>query len=138
MYKYIEKHLLLQDFADDPNRLRLDVGTYRKFRDQRCEAIFEIAHKVINPELLRTWEEIRKQYPRQWLLVEAIKAHSELDKRILEQLSVINTFPDSVTAMSSYTQLHREAPECELYVLYTDREKLDIMERRWLGIRGIR
>ncbi len=53
MYKHIEKHLLLQDFADDPNRLRLDVGTYRKFRDQRREAIFEIAHKVINPELLR-------------------------------------------------------------------------------------
>ncbi len=85
-----------------------------------------------------TWEEIRKQYPRQWLLVEAIKAHSEFDKRILEQLSVINTFPDSVTAMSSYTQFHREAPERELYVLHTDREKLDIMERSWLGIRGIR
>jgi hypothetical protein len=84
------------------------------------------------------WEEIRNQYPKQWLLVEAIKAHSELGKRILEQLSVINTFPDSVTAMSSYTQLHREAPERELYVLHTDREKLDIMERSWLGIRGIR
>ena len=35
-----------------------------------------------------------------------------------------------------YIQLHREAPERELYVFHTDRETLDITERRWLGIRG--
>jgi hypothetical protein len=83
------------------------------------------------------WEEIRRHYPDQWLLVEAIKAHSESGKRILEQISVVSTFPDSVTAMRGYTELHREAPERELYVFHTDRETLDIVERRWLGIRGI-
>lgn len=83
------------------------------------------------------WEEIRRHYPDQWLLVEAIKAHSESGKRILEQISVVSTFPDSVTAMRGYTKLHREAPERELYVFHTDRETLDIVERRWLGIRGI-
>ena len=82
------------------------------------------------------WEEIREHYPHQWLLVEAIKAHSDSGKRILEQISVISIFPDSVTAMKGYTQLHREAPERELYVFHTDRERLDIMERKWLGIRG--
>ena len=82
------------------------------------------------------WEEIREHYPHQWLLVEAIKAHSDSGKRILEQISVIGVFPDSVTAMKGYTQLHREAPERELYVFHTDREWLDIMERKWLGIRG--
>ncbi|MCK6626088.1 MAG: hypothetical protein L6R45_13050 [Anaerolineae bacterium] len=61
------------------------------------------------------WEEIRNRYPHQWLLVEAIKAHSEADKRILEQISVISTYPDSVMAMQGYTQLHHEAPERELY-----------------------
>jgi len=84
-----------------------------------------------------TWEEIRSHYPHQWLLLEAIKSHSESGKRILEQISVISVFTDSVTAMKSYTQLHREAPEREMYVFHTDREKLDITERRWLGIRGI-
>jgi hypothetical protein len=82
------------------------------------------------------WTEIRRYYPQQWLLVEAIKAHTELNKRILEQLAVINSFVDSVTAMQNYRQLHHEAPERELYILHTSRETLDITERRWLGIRG--
>ncbi len=81
------------------------------------------------------WEEIRKQYPDQWLLVEAIEAHSESGKRIVEELTVVNTFADSKTAMEEYLQLHRKQPERELYVLHTDRESLNITERRWLGIR---
>ena len=84
------------------------------------------------------WQEIRVHYPQQWLLVEAMKAHSEANKRILEQLAVVDTFPNSVTAMKSYLQLHREVPERELYVFHTSRETLDITERRWLGIRGAR
>jgi len=46
----------------------------------------------------------------------------------------VGTFPDSVAAMQSYTQLHYEAPERELYVFHTSRKTLDITERRWLGI----
>ena len=87
------------------------------------------------------WQEIRRHYPQQWLLVEAIKAHSEANAsgtyRILEQLAVVSTFPDSVAAMRSYVQLRREAPQRELYVFHTSREALDITERRWLGIRGV-
>ena len=82
------------------------------------------------------WQEIRAHYPQQWLLVEAIKARSEASKRILEQLAVVGTFSDSATALKSYQQLHRKAPERELYVFHTSRETLDITERRWLGIRG--
>ena len=84
------------------------------------------------------WQEIRQHYPQQWLLLEAIKAHSEADKRILDQLAVVSTFPDSASALNGYTQLHREAPERELYVFHTSRETLEIVERRWLGIRGAR
>lgn len=78
------------------------------------------------------WDEIRLHYPHQWLLVEAIKAHSEDNKRILEDISVVGAYPDSVVAMKGYTQLHREAPGRELYVFHTDRQQLDITERRWL------
>lgn len=84
------------------------------------------------------WQEIRQHYPKQWLLVEALKAHSEGEKRILDQLAVLGAFPDSVTALQSYSQLHREAPDRELYVFHTSRETLDIRERQWLGIRGLR
>jgi hypothetical protein len=80
------------------------------------------------------WQEIRAHYPQQWVLVEAIKAHSETNKRILEHLTVVDTFPDSPAAMQRYAQLHREAPQCEFYVFHTSRETLDITERQWLGV----
>jgi len=83
------------------------------------------------------WQEIRSYYPQQWLLIEAIQARSEGGKRILEQMSVINAFSDSVTAMKNYKQLKNKTPERELFVFHTSREKLDIAERRWLGIRGV-
>lgn len=82
-----------------------------------------------------TWEEIRQQYPHQWLLVEAVQAHSAAGKRIIDQLAVLNTFADSPTALTQYSQLHRQWPEREYFVLHTDRELLDIKERHWLGIR---
>lgn len=83
------------------------------------------------------WQEIREQYPKTWLLVEALQAHSENDKRVLDQLAVVNTFLDGQTAMGAYAKLHHEFPTREFFVLHTDREQLDITIRRWLGIRGI-
>ena len=81
------------------------------------------------------WQEIRANYPKKWLLIEAIKARSETDKRILEDLAVLDTFSDSSVALKNYQKLHHEAPERELYVFHTSRKVLDITERRWLGIR---
>jgi hypothetical protein len=81
------------------------------------------------------WQEIRAHYPQQWLLLEAVKAHSENDQRILDQLAVLDAFPDSATALSAYARIHREVPHRELYVFHTSRDTLDIRERQWLGIR---
>lgn len=84
------------------------------------------------------WEEVRTHYHSQWLLVEAVKAHSKAHKRILDELAVVNVFPNSQEAMQSYAQLHHQNPEREFYVLHTDRKTLDITERKWIGIRGAR
>ncbi len=83
------------------------------------------------------WQQIRQHHPQQWLLLEAIKAHSEGNKRILDDLAILEIFPDSALAMRGYAQIHRLAPQRELYVFHTRRETLDIEERQWLGIRGI-
>ena len=82
------------------------------------------------------WQEIRSHYPQQWLLLEAVKAHSENDQRILDQLAVLDAFPDSATALSAYARIHCEIPQRELYVFRTSRDTLDILERQWLGIQG--
>lgn len=83
------------------------------------------------------WQEVRTYYPHQWLLVEAVRAHSEQSKRILDELAVIFAGQNSNEAMRAYLDLHHQMPEREFYVLHTDKEKLDITERRWLGIRGV-
>lgn len=83
-----------------------------------------------------TWNETRAHFPAQWLLVEATSAHSENDHRILDDLAVLDTFPNGKNAMAAYLELHEKAPQRELYVLHTGRETLDIEEVRWLGIRG--
>lgn len=74
------------------------------------------------------WSTVQQQFPQQWLLVEAFQAHSESGQRIVEEVSVINTFPNSSTALREYVTLHRQAPERELYVLHTEREELNIKE----------
>lgn len=82
------------------------------------------------------WQEIRKHYPHQWLLLEAIDARSSEGQRILEELALLETYPDGMSAMNGYRELHRRAPQRELYVLHTDREDLEITEFHWLGIRA--
>ncbi len=84
------------------------------------------------------WQEIREHYPQQWLLIEAIKARTKANQRILDQLAVLGSFSDSTAALHTYTELHREEPAREMYVFHTSRATLDVTERRWLGIRGAR
>lgn len=83
------------------------------------------------------WEEVRRHYPRQWLLVEALEAHSNEGKRFLDELGVLGVFPDSTQALHRYVQLHHKTPEREMYVLHTDRVQLEFEERHWLGLRGL-
>jgi len=35
------------------------------------------------------WRQLRNQYPKKWLLVEAIRAHSEQGQRVLGELAVV-------------------------------------------------
>jgi hypothetical protein len=82
------------------------------------------------------WPEARNRFPHQWLVVEALDARSELGRRLLGELAVVDQSPDGESAMRTYLKLHRQAPERELYVLHTDRENLDIAEQNCLGIRA--
>jgi hypothetical protein len=56
------------------------------------------------------WSKIRNLYPSQWLLIEALEAHSEGEKRILDDLAVLETFGDVQEAMSAYKELPATHP----------------------------
>jgi len=82
------------------------------------------------------WSEIRNTYPDQWLVVEALEAHTKADnRRHIERFAVIEPCADGSSAMQAYRRLHQEYPEREFYFVHTSREELDIRERNWLGIR---
>lgn len=75
------------------------------------------------------WQQSRLHYPHQWLLIEAVQAHTETDQRIIDNLAVIDAYSDSAAALRDYARLHHAAPDRELYVAHTDRSELDIFER---------
>ena len=82
------------------------------------------------------WSEIRNTYPDQWLVVEALEAHTKADnRRHIERFAVVEPCTDGSNAMQTYRLLHQQYPEREFYFVHTGREELDIRERQWLGIR---
>jgi Protein of unknown function DUF262 len=46
----VEKHLLAEPWATQPNRLKLDRATYAEFCEARLGAILRIAQRIVNPE----------------------------------------------------------------------------------------
>jgi hypothetical protein len=82
------------------------------------------------------WSEIRKAHPDQWVVIEAIQAHSTPDNlRKFDEIAVIQTCDDGRSAMNTYRQFHQKYPLREFYFIHTGHETLNIRERRWIGIR---
>jgi len=82
------------------------------------------------------WSDIRKAYPDQWLIIEALQAYTTCDnRRHLDKIAIIERCVDGSAAMQSYRRLHQQHPSREFYFVHTSREELDIRERQWLGIR---
>lgn len=85
------------------------------------------------------WEEIRSKIPDKIVLVEAINAYSKDNKRIIEEMAVINEFEDSKEkgkeAWDTYKRLHRQFPSKELYIFHTSNNTIEV-EEGFIGIRG--
>lgn len=84
------------------------------------------------------WQEVREQCPDTWILVEALQAHTDDDRRIVEQWAIIGSFPEYYPAFQSYEKLHQQDPQREMYVTHTANEEVTIKVRQWIGVRGIR
>jgi hypothetical protein len=82
------------------------------------------------------WPEIQKAYPKQWVIIEAIEAHTvSVNQRRIDRMAVIEKCSDGSNAMLRYRQLHKKYPFREFYFVHTGRDDLDIRERNWTGIR---
>lgn len=83
------------------------------------------------------WSDVRAAHPDQWLVIEALEAHTIESRRIFDRVAVIDVCPDGRTTMKRYGELHREHPERELCFVHTGMVDLDIEERPWSGARGV-
>ncbi len=82
------------------------------------------------------WPDVRKACPYQWLVIEALEAHTTPNnQRKLDRIAIIDTCSDGDAVVQRYRQLHQQYPSREFYFVHTAREELNIRERRWLGIR---
>lgn len=81
------------------------------------------------------WNEARKLYPNKWILFEAMEAHSEDGKRIVDELSVINVYDNGKEALKEYADNHKKDKSREMYVYHTKNGELLIEERNWIGVR---
>lgn len=84
------------------------------------------------------WQDVRAAHPEQWLVIEALEAHSENNHRVLDRIAVVDVCADGRSTMKRYRELRREHPQRELCFVHTSMVELDIEERLWLGIRGLR
>ena len=81
------------------------------------------------------WAQVRQRYPDRWLIVEALEAHTDGNRRRLDQLAVVEECTDGPEAYRRYKALHHQFLDRELYFVHTEREQLEILERQWVGIR---
>ena len=83
------------------------------------------------------WEDVRADYPDQWVVFEALHACSGPESiRHVDDVAVLHRCGDGGEAMAVYRRLHRDNPGKEFYFVHTSREDLDIEEHVWVGARG--
>lgn len=82
-----------------------------------------------------TWDDVRKKFSGQWVVVEARSARSVGDRRIVEDMAVLEAFADPAEAQRRQLSLHRAEPTREILLTYAGWETLDIEETRRAGIR---
>jgi hypothetical protein len=80
------------------------------------------------------WSEVRSAHPDQWLVIEALEAHTEDDRRVLDRIAVIEVCADGLATMKRYGALRREHPHREFCFVHTSKLDLNIEERVWLDL----
>ncbi len=76
-----------------------------------------------------SWAEVRAAYPEQWLVVEALEAHTTERLRILDKIAVVETCSDGAVAFKRYRELRGARPEREWCFVHTANVELEIVDR---------
>lgn len=82
-----------------------------------------------------TWEQIRTQFPNQWVFMESLKSHMEGDMHIFEELSVIDAVADNKDLFPRYKELRRQYPSREIVFYHASNPCMEVKVQYWAGVR---
>jgi hypothetical protein len=82
------------------------------------------------------WKDVPRQYDDTWLVIEVINAKSRKGRRLVHEVSIVDSEKESRSAYKKYQNLHRVNPNKEMYVVYSGWNELAFEERMWMGTRG--
>ena len=74
------------------------------------------------------WQDVRQQFPDQWLLFLAVSAESADHKRIINELAPIEGHTDFQQVWKTYQRLHEKDNTQELYIYHTSNHEINIKE----------
>lgn len=74
------------------------------------------------------WTDVRRLYPDQWVIIEALEAWTEISRRILYRVTVVETCRDGSDALDRYRQLRRSHARRELYFVHTSNHELVVVD----------
>ena len=83
------------------------------------------------------WHEVQERFPNEWVVLEATLAYSKEGQRFIEEMTVIDSFDDSMKALKKYSQLHQNEPHREYCFFHTSRPEV-VARERYVGVRGLR
>ncbi len=79
-----------------------------------------------------TWEEVKKNYPNQYVLLEELKTHIENNIKIVDDVSIILTIQDPKEATK---ELVNARPGTMVY--HTAKDRIEVLIRKSAGFRGV-
>lgn len=78
------------------------------------------------------WEEVRRIYPDQFVLVEILNSHIENKTEIIDDVAVVRSITDPKEA--TYELIHSKG---DTLVYHTSHDRIEVSIRTGVGFRGV-
>ena len=73
------------------------------------------------------WQQVREQFPDQWLLFADVDSYITDDKRrIIRELAPIQAYDGFYDALAHHHKLHKKNPQQRYYVYHTSNDEIHI------------
>lgn len=98
---------------------------YGIIKERKCYFLTKVV-------LAMKWEDVRKTYPNRFVKLQVLKSHVAGNKRIIEDMAVVEVFEDNKQATKELSKATGD-----LLVYHTGNAKIELEIKQIFGYRGI-